>query len=81
VGFYIWDCFGDGAFAGTHEGCRFFCYQNEHNGGPKAILLFVLGDSDYAVRRYRGPGFIEVKENGLFTLAIVVRQSVHMAWH
>jgi hypothetical protein len=36
----------------------------EYAYGPKALLIFMLGDNDYPVRRYKGPEVIEVKEDG-----------------
>ena len=36
----------------------------EYAYGPKALLVFLLGDNDYPVRRYKGPELIEVKEDG-----------------
>ena len=36
----------------------------EYAYGPKALLVFLLGDNDYPVRQYRGPELMEVKENG-----------------
>jgi hypothetical protein len=36
----------------------------EYAYGPKALLLFQLGDNDYPVRRYKGPELMEIKENG-----------------
>ena len=32
--------------------------------GPKALLVYLLGDNDHPVRQYTGPKLIEVKENG-----------------
>lgn len=32
--------------------------------GPKALLVFLLGDNDHPVRQYRGAGLMEVKESG-----------------
>jgi hypothetical protein len=36
----------------------------EYAFGPKALLVFLLGDNDYPVRRYKGPELMEVKEDG-----------------
>ena len=36
----------------------------EYAYGPKALLVFMLGDNDYPVRRYQGPELMEVKEDG-----------------
>jgi hypothetical protein len=36
----------------------------EYAYGPKALLVFILGDNDYPVRRYKGPEVMEVKEDG-----------------
>jgi Caspase domain len=36
----------------------------EYAYGPKALLVFILGDNDHPVRRYKGPELMEVKEDG-----------------
>jgi hypothetical protein len=36
----------------------------EYAYGPKALLVFLLGDNDYPWRLYRGPELMEVKEDG-----------------
>jgi len=36
----------------------------EYEYGPKALLLFQLGDKDYPVREYKGPDLMEVTNNG-----------------
>jgi Caspase domain len=37
----------------------------EYEYGPKALLVFLLGDHDYPWRQYRGPELMEVKEDGV----------------
>src|SRR5512136_2097858 len=36
----------------------------EYEYGPKALLVFLLGDNDHPLKQYRGPQLIEVKEAG-----------------
>jgi len=36
----------------------------EYAYGPKALLVFLLGDNDYPWKQYKGPEVMEVKENG-----------------
>jgi len=36
----------------------------EYEYGPKALLVFLLGDNDYPWKQYKGPELMEVKEDG-----------------